>query len=83
MWMEHCKQKSRCICYSVSPRSSIPLGSCTAAPDEDAFCQTDGHQQTIVNAVVAYIGEGKERQVRSANQLPLLSVFLFISQLPC
>eukprot|EP01046_Picozoa_sp_COSAG06_P107522 COSAG06_NODE_53862_length_297_cov_1.505051_1_plen_69_part_10 len=66
--MGHSKQKSRCICYSVSPRSSIPLGSCTAAPDEDAFCQTDGHQQTIVNAVVAYIGEGKERQVRSTNQ---------------
>jgi hypothetical protein len=31
------------------------------APDQDAFCQTEGHQQTIVNAVVAYIGEGAQR----------------------
>jgi hypothetical protein len=31
------------------------------APDQDAFCQSEGHQQTIVNAVVAYIGEGAQR----------------------
>jgi arylsulfatase I/J len=48
---------------SVSPRTAIPLGSCTAAPDEDAFCQTEGHQQTIVNAVVSYVGEGRERRL--------------------
>ena len=46
-----------------SPRTAIPLGSCSAAPDQDAFCQTEGHQQTIVNAVVAYLGEGKQRQL--------------------
>ena len=43
------------------PRNSIALGSCSAAPDRDAFCQTEGHQQTIVNAVVAYVGLGENR----------------------
>ena len=47
----------------VSPRTAIPLGSCSAAPDEDAFCQTEGYQQTTVNAVVSYLGEGEERQL--------------------
>lgn len=46
---------------TVSPRSTIPMGSCTAAPDVDAFCQTEGLQQTIVNSVVAYLGKGAER----------------------
>ena len=45
----------------MSPRTGIALGSCSAAPDVDAFCQTQGHQQTIVNAVVAYQGAGATR----------------------
>ena len=27
---------------AVSPRNTIPLGPCSAAPDEDPFCQTKG-----------------------------------------
>eukprot|EP00937_MAST-01D_sp_MAST-1D-sp2_P004148 g4148.t1 len=46
---------------SVPPRTHIPLGSCADAPDADAFCQTRGHQQTTVNSVVAYLGEGEQR----------------------
>ena len=45
----------------MPPRDRIPLGSCADAPDIDAFCQTKGHQQTTVNAVVAYLGEGEQR----------------------
>jgi arylsulfatase A-like enzyme len=48
---------------ATSPRAEIPLGSCTAAPDQDAFCQSEGHQQTIVNAVVTYVGDGADRQL--------------------
>ena len=42
---------------ATSPRTHIPLGSCTDADSgEDAFCQTKGRQQTTVNAVVSYVG---------------------------
>ena len=50
---------------TTSPRTQIPLGSCSDAPDVDAFCQTKGHQQTTVNSVVAYLGSGKERTLSS------------------
>ena len=46
-----------------STRTGIPLGSCTDAPDKDAFCQTEGMQQTIVNGMIAYLGEGEQRQL--------------------
>ena len=45
----------------MSPRTNIPLGSCSDAPDRDAFCQTKGHQQTTVNAMIAYLGVGQQR----------------------
>jgi arylsulfatase I/J len=46
----------------VAPRTFIPLGSCSDAPDKDAFCQSKGNQQTIVNGIVAYVGrEGSAR----------------------
>lgn len=48
---------------STGPRITVPLGSCTAAPDQDAFCQTSGYQQTIVNGMVAYLGQGDQRQL--------------------
>ena len=40
-----------------SPRTEVPLGSCTAADrGRDVFCATQGHQQTTVNGIVTYLG---------------------------
>ena len=40
----------------MSPRVEVPLGSCTDADlGTDVFCQTQGHQQTTVNGIVAYV----------------------------
>ena len=48
---------------AVSPRNTIPLGSCSAAPDEDAFCQTKGNMPATVNGVVSYLGAGADRRL--------------------
>lgn len=48
---------------TTSPRNTIPLGSCSAAPDEDPFCQTKGNMPATVNGVVSYLGAGTVRRL--------------------